>query len=55
MPAVGGRIGEERLIELSAILGSDTIFVLGSRLQKDPDGIVSSIQTLQDVLSKTFG
>ncbi|MBK9306465.1 MAG: hypothetical protein IPM58_05075 [Nitrospira sp.] len=39
MPAVGGRIGAERLTELGTVLGCETIFVLGSRLQKEPDGM----------------
>lgn len=54
MPAVGGRIREERLIGLSAILGPDMIFVLGSRLQKDPKGVVPSIRRLHSVLAQSF-
>ena len=54
MPAVGGRIGPERLAELSASLGRDAIFVLGSRLQKEPGGIVSALQAFHRVLAKSF-
>ncbi len=54
MPAVGGRIGPERLVELSALLGRDTIFVLGSRLQKEPGGVVSAIQAFHRVLAQSF-
>ncbi len=53
MPAVGGRIGSERLVELSMSLGRDTIFILGSRLQNEPEGIVSAIQALHQVLAKS--
>lgn len=51
MPAVGGRIGPERLAELSVSLGRETIFVLGSRLQKEPSGVVSAIQTFHRALA----
>jgi ribulose-bisphosphate carboxylase large chain len=54
MPAVGGRIGAERLTELGTLLGCDTIFVLGSRLQKDPDGMAQAIQALHRVLANSF-
>lgn len=54
MPAVGGRIGTERLAELSVPLGRDTIFVLGSRLQKEPAGIVPAIQALHRVVENSF-
>ena len=54
MPAVGGRIGPERLAELSAPLGRDTIFVLGSRLQKEPGGVASAIQAFHRVLATLF-
>jgi ribulose-bisphosphate carboxylase large chain len=54
MPAVGGRIGAERLIELGNSLGRDTIFVLGSRLQKEPDGIEPAIQAFHRVLATLF-
>ncbi len=54
MPAVGGRIGAERLTELGSLLGCDTIFVLGSRLQKDPDGMAQAIQALHRVLANSF-
>lgn len=54
MPAVGGRIGAERLTELGTLLGCDTIFVLGSRLQQDPDGMTQAIQVLHRVLVNSF-
>ncbi len=54
MPAVGGRIGRERLVELSTSLGLETIFVLGSRLQEEPAGIASSIQALHHALPNTL-
>lgn len=54
MPAVGGRIGAERLAELSVPLGQDTIFVLGSRLQKEPGGTVAAIQALHRALTNAF-
>lgn len=44
MPAVGGRIGPERLSELRTVLGSDVAFVVGSRIQKDPEGIPAAVR-----------
>lgn len=44
MPAVGGRIGPEQLLELRRVLGSDVAFVVGSRIQKDPEGIPAALR-----------
>lgn len=44
MPAVGGRIGPERLSELRSVLGSDVAFIVGSRIQKDPEGIPAELR-----------
>lgn len=44
MPAVGGRIGPERLSELRSVLGSDVAFIVGSRIQKDPEGIPAALR-----------
>ena len=46
MPAVGGRIGSERLSELGETLGSDVVFIVGSRIQKDPEGIPAALRRL---------
>lgn len=44
MPAVGGRIGPGRLSELRSVLGSDVAFIVGSRIQKDPEGIPAALR-----------
>ena len=44
MPAVGGRIGPGRLSELRSVLGSDVAFIVGSRIQKDPEGIPAELR-----------
>lgn len=44
MPAVGGRIGPERLSGLRSVLGSDVAFIVGSRIQKDPEGIPAALR-----------
>jgi ribulose-bisphosphate carboxylase large chain len=44
MPAVGGRIGPEQLPELRRVLGSDVAVVVGSRIQKDPEGIPAALR-----------
>lgn len=44
MPAVGGRIVPGRLSELRSVLGSDVAFIVGSRIQKDPEGIPAALR-----------
>lgn len=52
MPAVGGRIGPERLEELSSALGMDMIFIVGSRIQQFPGGIVAAMKEFHRVLGE---
>jgi len=52
MPAVGGRIGPERLVELGSALGKDMIFVLGSRIQQSPGGVVAAMKEFHRVLGE---
>lgn len=52
MPAVGGRIGPERLSELRAVLGSDIAFIVGSRIQKDSKGISSALKALHRAMGE---
>ena len=47
MPAVGGRIGVDRIAELTASLGQDIVFVLGSRIQEDRRGVATAIEEFQ--------
>lgn len=44
MPAVGGRIGPERLSTLGTVLGHDLAYIVGSRVQQDPDGIPAALR-----------
>ncbi len=46
MPAVGGRIGPDRLTELLSTVGTDSMFILGSRVQQHPKGVVAAIQEI---------
>jgi ribulose-bisphosphate carboxylase large chain len=50
MPAVGGRIGPGRLVELGLALGKDMIVILGSRIQQFPGGVVAAMKELHHVL-----
>jgi len=54
MPAIGGRIGPERLAELASSLGRDTVLVLGSRVQKDSGGVVAAMKVFHRVLAESF-
>jgi len=50
MPAVGGRIGPGRLVELGLALGKDMIVILGSRIQQFAGGVVAAMKELHHVL-----
>ena len=52
MPAVGGRIGPERLDELASALGMDMIFILGSRIQQFPGGVVAAVKEFHRILGQ---
>ncbi len=52
MPAIGGRIGPERLTELGMILGQDTLFVVGSRMQQLPGGVAAAMKEFHRVLGE---
>jgi ribulose-bisphosphate carboxylase large chain len=54
MPAVGGRVGPERIAELRSALGRDTILVLGSRIQQAPEGIVVAMNAFHRRLAELF-
>ncbi|OQW37555.1 MAG: hypothetical protein A4E19_12810 [Nitrospira sp. SG-bin1] len=50
MPAVGGRLGSGSLVELNSALGMDVMFIVGSRIQQSPDGVVAGMQELHRLL-----
>lgn len=52
MPAVGGRIGPERLVELGSALGRDIMVILGSRIQQFPGGVVAAMKEFHRVLGE---
>ena len=52
MPAVGGRIGRDRLVELDSVLGKDMIFILGSRIQQFPGGVVAALNEYHRVVGE---
>jgi len=54
MPAVGGRMGIKRIVELGSVLGRDAIFVLGSRMQQNPENIVTAVNALHRALTESF-
>ena len=55
MPAVGGRIGSERLTELISTVGIDSMVILGSRVQQHPKGVVAAIQEILRSLEELEG
>jgi ribulose-bisphosphate carboxylase large chain len=52
MPAVGGRIGPGRLVELGSALGRDMIVILGSRVQQFPGGVAAAMKEFHRVLGE---
>ena len=52
MPAVGGRIGPDRLVEVRSALGKETIFILGSRIQQFPGGVVAAMKEFHRLLGE---
>ena len=54
IPAVGGRIGVDRIAELTAALGQDIVLVLGSRIQEDQRGVATAIKDFQRRLRKAL-
>ena len=53
MPAVGGRMGVERIAELTSCLGREVVFVLGSRIQQHQQGVVAAIDEFQMMLTRS--
>ena len=45
-------MGIDRIGELRAVLGQDIVFVLGSRIQQDPQGVVPAIEDFQKELAR---
>ena len=45
-------MGIDRIGELRAALGDDIIFVLGSRIQQDRQGVASAIEDFQRELAR---
>ena len=40
-PSAAGRMGFEQISEMAALYGSDVVYIVGSRIQKHPDGLVN--------------
>jgi ribulose-bisphosphate carboxylase large chain len=43
-PTAAGRIGFEQAAELGSFYGRDVVFILGSRIQQDPRGLIAATQ-----------
>jgi ribulose-bisphosphate carboxylase large chain len=52
MPAVGGRIGPGRLVELGSALGNDMVVILGSRIQQFHGGVVAAMKEFHRILGE---
>ena len=53
MPAIGGRIGVDRVSELTRALGRDIAFVLGSRIQQHERGVMAAVEEFERALAKS--
>jgi ribulose-bisphosphate carboxylase large chain len=54
-PTAAGRIGLEQVAELGSQYGRDVIFILGSRIQQDPDGITAATQRFVGEVARCTG
>lgn len=53
MPALGGRIGPERAVELPSVVGRDIVLVTGSYIQQHPSGAADAIQAMVRALEES--
>jgi ribulose-bisphosphate carboxylase large chain len=44
LPTAAGRIGFEQVAELAPLYGPDVVFILGSRIQQAPQGLIAATQ-----------
>jgi ribulose-bisphosphate carboxylase large chain len=44
LPTAAGRVGFEQAAELGLLYGGDVVFILGSRIRRDPQGLIEAIQ-----------
>jgi ribulose-bisphosphate carboxylase large chain len=54
-PTAAGRIGFEQVAELGSLYGPDVVFILGSRIQEDPRGLVAAAQRFVNEIGRRSG
>ncbi len=54
IPGVGGRIGMDRIADVTSALGKDVVFVLGSRIQQNERGVAAAIEMFQRELARSL-
>lgn len=55
VPTAAGRIGIERVAELEALYGRDVLFIVGSRIQQDPRGLLAATQQFMNEVERCTG
>lgn len=54
-PTAAGRIGFEQVAEVGPLYGRDVVFILGSRIQQDPRGLIAAIQRVVREIERCSG
>lgn len=52
-PTAAGRIGYQHIAEVCKLYGRDVVFILGSRMQRDPEGIVRTCRRFIETLERS--
>ena len=53
MPTAAGRIAHDHVAELGSLYGRDVLFILGSRVQQDPAGVVAATRRFVSEIERT--
>ncbi|HSE59788.1 MAG TPA: RuBisCO large subunit C-terminal-like domain-containing protein [Nitrospiraceae bacterium] len=53
-PSAAGRMGFEQIAEMASLYGSDVVYILGSRIQKHPDGLVNGCRQFIQEISRSL-
>ena len=53
-PSAAGRMGFEQIPDMASLYGSDVVYILGSRIQKHPDGLVNGCRQFIQTVSRSL-
>lgn len=53
-PSAAGRMGFEQIAEMTSVYGANVVYILGSRIQKHPDGLVNGCRQFIQEISRSL-